>query len=271
MDLNRYLIALDLDGTLLTSQKTIDRSTAAYLRKLSKHHLVVLASGRPYRSMIKYYHQLQLTSPLVCYNGAFVTFPHASSTLSKSFEFPKEVVQSIYRDVGEDYLDNVMCETNEDIWLLQEEHGLADFFWHQHMRMNYGPLDQTLNQNPMTMILKSKQRNLESDQRIMSAVNKHPGLLVRFWGDSVYSEIYYSHISKGSALLDLLSRYQIPLDRFIAFGDAENDKEMLTLSPHSYAMKNAVDSIKKIAKTITRFDHDHRGIQEALKDFFNDH
>lgn len=127
MDVKPYLIALDLDGTLLTSQKTIDRSTAAYLRKLSKHHVIVLASGRPYRSMIKYYHQLQLTAPMICYNGAFVTSP-LENNQHKAFEFPKEVVKAIYLDVGDAYLDNVMCETNEDIWLLQEENGLADFF-----------------------------------------------------------------------------------------------------------------------------------------------
>lgn len=139
------------------------------------------------------------------------------------------------------------------------------------MRMNYGPLDQTLHENPMTMILKSKQRNEKSDERIIQAVRKHPGLQVRFWGDSAYSEIYYAHISKGSALQDVLNQLHIPVERFIAFGDAENDREMLMLSPHSFAMKNAVEPILKIAKHITRFDHNHRGIQETLKDFFNDH
>ena len=271
MDINPYLIALDLDGTLLTSQKTIDRTTASYLRKLSQHHMIVLASGRPYRSMIKYYQQLQLTTPMVCYNGAFVVNPHNKQALEKAFEFPKDVVKKIYLDVGDDYLDNVMCETNEDIWLLQEEHGLADFFWHKNMNMHYGPLHLTLEENPMTMILKSKERNEESDQRIIDAVNHHPGLRVRFWGDSVYSEVYYDHISKGSALQSLLTQYHIPRSHFIAFGDAENDREMLTIAPHSFAMKNAVDSIKKIAKKITRFDHNEKGIVESLKDFFNDH
>ena len=270
MAVKPHLIALDLDGTLLTSQKTIDRSTAAYLRKLSKQHYIVLASGRPYRSLIKYYDQLQLKTPLVCYNGAFVTYLHHPERKDIAFEFPQDVVKTIYRDVGHEILDNIMCETNHDIWLLQEEHGLADFFWHDNMRMNYGPLDQTLFENPMTMIIKSKERNEEADQIIRDAVAKHPGLSVRFWGDSVYSEIYYSHISKGSALQKLLDEFQLPLSQFIAFGDAENDREMLSLSPHSFAMKNAVESMKKVANKITRFDNDHHGIREELMQFFKE-
>jgi 5-amino-6-(5-phospho-D-ribitylamino)uracil phosphatase len=269
MVVNPYLIALDLDGTLLTSNKTIDRQTAAYLRKLSKQHVIVLATGRPFRSAKKYYDQLQLTTPIVCYNGAFVTHPHDPSFPERAFAFPQHIVKAIATDVGDAMIDNIMCETNDTIWLLKEESGLEDFFWHKGMHMVYGPLQQTLTTHPMTMIMKSRQRDDQSDKVIVDAVQKHPGLSIRFWGDSPYSEIYFDELSKGSALMSLLEHLHIPQDRWIAFGDAENDREMLTLAPHSYAMMNAIDSIKKTAKYVTRFDNNHHAIKETLQTFFN--
>jgi hydroxymethylpyrimidine pyrophosphatase-like HAD family hydrolase len=162
-----------------------------------------------------------------------------------------------------------MCETNETIWLLKEESGLEDFFWHKGMHMVYGPLQQTLTTNPMTMIMKSRQRDDHSDKIIVDAVKKHPGLCIRFWGDSPYSEIYFETLSKGSALITLLDYFHIPHERWIAFGDAENDREMLTLAPHSFAMINAIDSIKKTAKFVTRFDNNHHAIKETLHMFFD--
>lgn len=271
MGVKPFLIALDLDGTLLKSDKTIDRSTAIYLRKLAKQHHLVLATGRPFRSSKKYYDQLQLTTPMICYNGAFITHPHDALFPSSSFAFPQDVVKKIVDDVGLDIIDNIMCETNEKIWLLKEEHELEDFFWHKHMTMIYGHLGTTLHENPMTMILKSKERNDVSDERIRHAVKKHTGLSIRFWGDSVFSEIYFSHISKGSALQQLLAYFNLSKDQLIAFGDAENDREMLFHATHSFAMKNAVDSMKKIAKKTTQFDNNHQGIKETLQAFFNEH
>ena len=57
--MDKKLIAFDMDGTLLNSKKKISFLTRQYLKRLSKKgHIIVLASGRPSRSMINYYKQL---------------------------------------------------------------------------------------------------------------------------------------------------------------------------------------------------------------------
>lgn len=269
MVIPRHLIALDLDGTLLKKDKKISKATLAYLKQIKEHHVIVLATGRPYRSFIKYYQQLGLNTPMVCYNGAYVTNPTDANFKSSSFAFPQEVVKKIYLDIGVNHLDNVMCETNVNIWLLKEEKNLASFFWHENMNIIYGPLENTLNEDPMTMIIKVKKRNQKLDQMVFNAVKKHPGLKVRFWGSSQFCEIYYRHISKGSALLTLLKQYRIPRKYFMSFGDAENDREMLQFASTSFVMKNAESHIKKYGKFITKKDHHHDGIIDELKRYFN--
>jgi Cof subfamily protein (haloacid dehalogenase superfamily) len=264
----RHLIALDLDGTLLNKHKKISKTTLTYLKSIQSFHTIVLATGRPYRSFIKYYQQLGLNTPMVCYNGAFITNPTDSTFNTKAFSFPQEIVKTIYEEIGLNAIDNVMCETNKDIWLLKEEKNLASFFWHDNMNIIYGPLTETLHENPMTMIIKVKKRNKKEDDKVFTAVKKHKGLKVRFWGTSSFCEIYFGHVSKGSALLEILKLYGISRKYFITFGDAENDKEMLEFATHGFVMKNAHPSIKKYGKYITKKDHHHDGIVDELQRYF---
>jgi len=268
MVIPRHLIALDLDGTLLNQDKKISKQTLTYLKRIKNQHVIVLATGRPYRSFIKYYQQLGLNTPMVCYNGAFVTNPTDATFQSTSFAFPQAVVKQIYLDIGVDHLDNVMCETNVNIWLLKQEKNLASFFWHENMNIIYGPLENTLNEDPMTMIIKVKKRSPKLDQKVIEAVKKHQGLKVRFWGRSEFGEIYYGQISKGTALLSLLKHYRIPRKYFMSFGDAENDREMLKFAAISFVMKNAEPPIKKYGKFITKKDHQHDGIIDELDRYF---
>jgi Cof subfamily protein (haloacid dehalogenase superfamily) len=268
MGINQHLIALDLDGTLLQDNKKIDSQTIAYLKKLKQDHRIILASGRPYRAIIKYYNQLQLDTPIVAYNGAYVSHPHDNDFSSSTFAFPQAVVKAIITDLGPTIIDNVMCETNDTIWLVKEEHDLEGFFWHTNMDIVYGPIQETLHANPMTMILQSVKRSPALDAKIRAAVSRHPGLKMRFWGDSLFSEVYFSHVSKGAAIENILDYYAIPRSQMIAIGDAENDVEMLKLAGTSMAMKQASLFMQSQAKQVTQFDHNHQGVLHALKSYF---
>ena len=93
-----YLIAVDMDGTLLNSKKKISLKTYFYLRKLSKQgHKIILASGRPIRALKFYYDKLKLDTPMVCYNGSFIYSPTDKNfkTIDNRFTIP--MVLDIYK------------------------------------------------------------------------------------------------------------------------------------------------------------------------------
>ena len=74
--MEKHLIVLDLDGTLLTDQKTISKRTKNTLLKAKENgHEVMIATGRPYRASEVYYKELSLSTPIVNFNGAFVHHP----------------------------------------------------------------------------------------------------------------------------------------------------------------------------------------------------
>ena len=67
-----YLIAVDLDGTLIQNLNDYDIKSFDYLRKLAKDNYVIIATGRPLRASKFYYDLLELKTPIINYNGALI-------------------------------------------------------------------------------------------------------------------------------------------------------------------------------------------------------
>lgn len=264
MEFKPYLIAFDMDGTLLTEKKTILRRTKRYLKKLIKQgHKIVLASGRPSRAMMSYYNELGLDTPLVCYNGAYVFSPKDPKFETIAFEFPHDVIIDVIQQIRPNVI-NVMCEDDENIWVDRQDTYLDRFFWYENMNIIYGDLAETLNKDPMTCIVKAPYEYRETNE-IENVMEKYPGLSVRFWTGSPYFELYYTGISKGSAVKTIAKYYNIPKERIIAFGDAGNDVEMFENAHISVAMINGKNHKDLNAKMLSFKDNDHNGIYHTLK------
>src|SRR5690625_3980082 len=74
--MEKYLICLDLDGTLLTDEKTISPYTKQVLNELKNQgHEIMISTGRPYRASEPYYRELAMSTPVVNFNGPFVHHP----------------------------------------------------------------------------------------------------------------------------------------------------------------------------------------------------
>lgn len=259
-----YLIAFDMDGTLLNEKKTISLRTKRYLIKLSKEgHKIILASGRPSRALKHYYDELKLSTPMVCYNGAYVFSPNDPSFKPIEFEFPREVIINVINKIRP-HIRNVMCEDEENIWVDKKDEYLDKFFWYDNMNVIKGDLAETLNKNPMTCIVQTPFEYRDTHE-IEEVMKDYPNLAARFWTGSPYFELYYKQTSKGSSIEKIAAYYDIPKERIISFGDAENDKEMFECSGISVAMKNGKESLKKSAKLISIKDNDHNGIYHTLK------
>ena len=67
------LVAIDVDGTLLRSDKKLTRKTALVIAEATHNGInIVLASARPPRSVREIYKYLKLKTPTIHYNGALV-------------------------------------------------------------------------------------------------------------------------------------------------------------------------------------------------------
>ncbi|MCD8204809.1 MAG: Cof-type HAD-IIB family hydrolase [Coprobacillus sp.] len=260
----KYLIVIDMDSTLLTDEKTISSASVKYLKSLQDEgHIVMLASGRPKRSLIYYYDQIGLNSPLICYNGAYCFHPSDENFKVTHFTFPKEIIKEIYTDCS-DAISNVMCETDDKIWLGEPDEELSRFFWHDGLKINYGDIRETLDEDPWTMIMKDTD-SARPDERIDEAVKKHKGYAVRYWFKAEYSEIYFKKISKAACIKRSAHYYHIPRKNVICIGDSFNDLEMIKYAGIGVTMINGVDKLKKAADIVTEYDNNNDGVMRVLK------
>lgn len=260
----RYLIAMDMDGTLLDEDKKISQETSDYLRQLqAEGNVIAIASGRPFRAIEPYYREIGLTGPVICYNGAYVTDPVNHKFPSHHTEIKKEIITSLIADVGPENFLNVMCETNDEAWVITDDPALETFFWKTGITVHQGPMAEILDKDPFTMIILTKDH--DADDSLVKVAFSNPNMGLRFWGNSTYSELYFLNVNKGSALLEIAEVYDIDPKNIIALGDGENDVEMLQSAAVGVAMKNSEEVLFAHADMISLDDNNHDGVKKTLE------
>lgn len=79
-------------------------------------------------------------------------------------------------------------------------------------------------------------------------------------------DILQSGIHKAWGLQELLKRWDIKAEEIMAFGDSENDVEMLQLAGIAYAMENADDKAKAVATDFAP-SNSQAGVYQVLEDW----
>ena len=79
-------------------------------------------------------------------------------------------------------------------------------------------------------------------------------------------DILQDGIHKAWGLEELLKRWNLKSEQIMAFGDSENDIEMLELAGISYAMENAEDRVKEIATEVAPANS-QAGVYQVLEDW----
>lgn len=264
-----YIIALDMDGTLLNSKKKISFKTACYLRKLTRQgHKVVIASGRPRRSIESYYDKLNLNAPVIGYNGEYIYSPKDNIFKTVRHSLDKDMCIEVIEKMGNNVL-NFMCETDNKIWVDKEDKYLGHFFWYDNMEVHKGKIGEILNENVMTLLIHVPEKYKELGE-IEKITSKWSDVIPVFWIGKPYLELHHNYTSKGAALKEIAEYYKIPSDRVIAFGDATNDIEMFEYAKTSVMMSNARYDLKDKVTMISVKDNDHNGIYYTLKKIFKE-
>ena len=263
--MNKPLIAVDLDGTLIDTSGHYSLETRDYFRGLSaKGCVIVLSSGRPYRAMRHIYEDLNLTGPVICYNGQLIFNPHDESFHPVDQRFPKEKIRAICKEL-KPYVHSFMAESGDKMFVNRVDERLRYYFPYEGTELHIGDLDETLDEDVYTCLFRTFEPELDI---FLNAVEKHPGIAWRSWSNETFSELYIPGCDKGSALATVMRCLGIPREDVYAFGDAQNDVSMLELAGHPFAMKGGrvPDQMGRFTETKNPVEEDGvmRTLQEVL-------
>lgn len=261
----KYLIAFDMDGTLLKSDNTVGKKSKRIIKKLVKMgNYVTVASGRPVRVILSYYEDLGLNGPIVSYNGSLVSDPSDSSFVPSKRLFPKEIIIDFLNKVGYDKIDNVLIETEKALISKKKDQTLQNFYHKEGMEERIGDVRTLIDDDCFICVLSMADHKF--DERLVNAAFYYPNMGLRFWGgvESNFSELYWLDVSKTYGLEQARQKLGLSKDQIIVVGDADNDVEMLTEYPHSIAMINGENQVKRRASTVSKYDNNHDGAAIAV-------
>lgn len=266
---NNYLIAVDLDGTLVSGFNNNDDKSLALLKKLGKNNYIVIATGRPFRSSKYYYDLLELKTPIINYNGALVHNPHDYNFSKTMITVNKDWIIKIVND-NKDIITNAFCEVEDDIFWLSVEKAIESYLHLDGGNLHIGDFQDTLKTNPNGAILFSK---LGSEKRLEKYINDNFSnkLKIRFWDDKnfVVSEVYSPLTTKGNGIKRIIDYYKIDKEKTIAIGDGHNDIELFDEVNIGVAMANSHPDLIKIAKEVTNSVNEN-GVYHFLSNFFGE-
>ncbi|GAB4073943.1 Cof-type HAD-IIB family hydrolase [Barrientosiimonas marina] len=273
MKTKQHLIALDLDGTLLTADKKISQTNLNIIRKaINNGHIVVIATGRPHRSSIDYYQTLKLDTPMVNFNGALIHHPADAKWHTLHNPMPVRSAQHIIEACYNLGVRNIVAEVMDSVYIDQYDEQMMELFQNsdQNTLFTIGSLKNKLQTDPTSLLIHPHADN--ADQLRSHLDHYHAELIEhRKWGlPWNIIEIVKKGLNKAIGLQKVAYYYHIPKERIIAFGDEDNDLEMIDYAGVGVAMGNAIDELKTVSKYITD-TNEMDGIGHFLNDYLNLH
>ncbi|MED3661811.1 Cof-type HAD-IIB family hydrolase [Ureibacillus sp. FSL K6-8385] len=264
--MKQHLIVLDLDGTLLTDQHTISPKTKQTLMKAKEAgHQIMIATGRPFRASNIYYQELGLTTPIVNFNGAYIHHPRNPSWQAIHSPIDMKVVHDVIDSVDKYQYENLIAEVIDDVYIHVEDKSMMDIFRMGNPKVTIGNLRGNLSENPTSLLIHADEQNVPLVRKHLQEV--HAELIEhRRWGAPFnIVEVVRKGLNKAVGV-SLVAKYLgIPRERIIAFGDEDNDLEMIDYAGIGVAMGNGISKLKSIADEVTGTNNED-GIADFLMD-----
>ena len=260
-----HMVAIDVDGTLVTSAKEVTNATAAILRMARKQagvH-VVLATGRPPRSVMDIYRRLDLDTPMINYNGALVYDPAENRILMHrplGCEIARQIASLARREYPEvvvsgEILDRWYTDRFDPKWLTET----AKLFRPDVV----APIDEWLTEPVTKVLLLGEPERMQQLAEKIRVEFLHQVTIVRTVGYLL--QITHATVSKRHALQVVANEMGVTREQIMAIGDHVNDISMLRWAGVGVAMANAVPPVLAAADYVTDH-HNADGAAKAIHD-----
>ena len=265
------MIAFDMDGTLLNSQKEISEKTVAAMKRAMDHGFtVVLNTGRCMAELYKYFDVVDI--PYVnSVSGALVLDRRQNRAVFEKGLTPELAEQVLAIAAKEDVMIHILTEKS-----IVQKDAIAKMDYYQ-MGIYRGMFEKVTDQweslietyltDPFPVAKINLYHPSTEAREKTRALICEAGLPVELANSEIASlEISAEGIHKGIGLQGLCDYLKIPMSRTVVVGDADNDIGALKMAGLSVAMGNASEKIKKICD-VTVADNDHDGCREAIERF----
>ena len=278
IDKDRYkIIALDLDDTLLNSRKEISAVNIEAVQKAHRQgYRIVITTGRHPKSAQRYLSLLNClddNSYSVCYNGSAVIRLSDFIAAHHNINFPV-----LHHAFLSGQMANELCTFaheqhcffhgySKDRGLVVENHNPYSQVEIDHSGVEFLEVDLTSCQPSESFFKVIIVGEKEDIDRVTLAVpQKFCDFCSVLRTSPNFLEFIPEHSTKATALEMLCQKLGLSMQNVMAFGDAQNDYDMLKNAGLGIAMSNGYDSVKEAADVVT-LSNDEDGVAYIINRF----
>jgi len=257
------MVAIDLDGTLLRSDKSLSETNARAIAEATNRGVhIVLASARPPRSVREIYHRLGLDTLQINYNGALVHDmprgrhvrhqPMGADLAGRIIRYARELDPQVA--VSLEILDKWYTDRVDD--------SLPTETSRRFTPDAVGPIERFLDA-PVTklMLLAPPDRMNRLREAVHARFGRQIEILV---SDDYLIQLVDRQVDKAKALEAVADHYGVGREQVMAIGDAPNDLGMIRWAGLGIAMDNGWPELKRVASVIAP-SNDEDGVAYVIR------
>lgn len=243
------LVVVDLDGTLLDASKVVRPRIKAMVHNMRKAGVrFTIATGRFYRSAVKYARELALDTPIITSSGAQIT--EASGLLRVDLKLPLYLARRVVREAEK--TEGVLYAFFDDEALVNRPSTFTPRYSGSlgvPIRLER-KLKARLSQRPIMLVLRFP--DVTRAREVRRAMREWLGDAVRVGSSMPYFvDFLHPRASKANALAALCGYLGIDSREVLAIGDGENDLEMLEYAGIGALVSNAPSDLKCVADYVS--------------------
>ena len=273
------LIALDLDGTLLNRNKEISSENLEVIYKvIDKGYEVVIATGRGYYLAKGLINSIKRPMTILANNGNILR-----SSKDDKVIFSKFINKADFKNVlllGKSYdlhpIIHVDYYLDKIDMIIEDDYSQAKY--KAYLTKNDNRFKKISDDSiydidrALAIVYPGKKAMLnefsfEINKRFPNRYNSH--LLEKIDMAEAMFEVMNPQGSKWKSIVEYSNSKGIRPEEIIAFGDDNNDIEMIVNSGLGVAMKNGSSLIKEVADIISERDNENSGVAFELKKILN--
>jgi len=259
-------VACDLDRTLIAEDGLLRPRTKAALAAVRAAGVpVVVATGRMFRSVRPYLEDAGLEDPVVCYQGAVVADP-VEGWFLRHEPIPLELAREVIRAVSDEGV-HINCYVNDELYVADHTPEAEAYASFQRLYVHeVGDLLEWLQEPPTKLVAVGEPGRLDA---LEVSLKEHFGGRAYISKSLPYFlEFASPEVTKASGLAFVASHLGLSQERTVAFGDGENDVELLEWAAYGVAVANAHERVLAVA------DHvcppvDEEGVAVVLEAFLD--
>ncbi|HIZ70182.1 MAG TPA: Cof-type HAD-IIB family hydrolase [Candidatus Atopostipes pullistercoris] len=274
------LVAIDLDGTLLNSDRTLSEENRIAIKKAKEQGVhIVLCTGRPLRSM---QHLLQEADLLddediaITYNGGLIQKTKSGEVINE-LTFNRAECLDIYEmakqlNMPVNFIDlDYIYEPPYPVGV-QSHYTSTNRYVPKQNALQLKEIAMDHLPDPFTINKIVISRPSEELDAIIPKIPAHYHEKYNIYKSQPFIlEVLPKNVDKGFAMRILGEMLGLEKEEIMGIGDQENDLSLVENAGFGVAMENAIDRVKEAADFITQ-SNDHHGVAQALYKFvLNDH